>query len=220
MGEERVEVNIPDFSLRVMNGATEVHRARVIVGKPLTPTPIFSDFMRYVLLNPSWEVPESIIKKEMLPRLAKDPDYLKRMGFEVKGDGDKIVVRQPPGETNALGRILFMFPNDHAVYLHDTPARSLFSLAQRALSHGCVRVDQPMELGQIVLGGPALGWSRQRLAAMVGGDERSVFLPRPLAIHLEYFTAFVDGANGLQLRADIYGFTKAVADSLFRKSQG
>ncbi len=220
MGAIRIEVNIPDFSLKMMDGDAVLERTRVIVGKPATPTPIFSDAMRYLLLNPSWQVPESIIKKEMLPRLAKDPAYFERTGFVVKGEGEKIVVRQPPGEANALGRIVFMFPNDHAVYLHDTPSRGLFALTQRALSHGCVRVEQPMRLGELVLGGAAAGWSLQRLQGMVGGGERTVFLARQIPIHLEYFTAFVDEAGVLQFRTDIYGVARLVARTLGLKSQG
>ena len=110
-----------------MNGDDLVHQARVIVGKPDTPTPIFSNEVRYILVNPIWRVPDSIIKKEMAPKLAQDPDYLTRRGFQVSRVGDRLVVRQPPGEGNALGHILFMFPNEHAVYLHDTPARGLFA---------------------------------------------------------------------------------------------
>ena len=127
MGERRIEINVPDFSVSVLDGDTVLRRARVIVGKPDTPTPIFSNVMRYVLINPSWQVPDSIIRKEILPKLASDPDYLARHGYEMKTVGGRITVRQPPGEDNALGRIAFMFPNEHAVYLHDTPSRRLFS---------------------------------------------------------------------------------------------
>lgn len=220
MGEERVEVNVPDFTLKVMRGEQVIHNAKVIVGKPDTQTPIFSNELRYILLNPSWHVPQSIIKKEMLPKLAKDPDYLTRMGFEVVQKGDSIMVRQPPGERNALGRILFMFPNDHNVYLHDTPARGLFGTLRRAYSHGCVRVDQPLELGEIVMGGAANGWSQQRLRSLVGGGEQSIFLPRRIAIHIEYFTAFVDESGDLQMRDDLYGHMRRVQDALGLPSQG
>ena len=220
LGETHIDVNIADYSLKMIRSGAVVHQARVIVGKPATPTPIFSNALRYILMNPSWEVPESIIKKEMLPKLAKDPDYLARMGFEVKGGGDRIVVRQPPGETNALGRILFMFPNDHSVYLHDTPSRGLFNLAERALSHGCVRLESPMALAELVMGGERAGWSQERLQSLVGGDERTIFLPRQIPIHLQYFTAFVDEGGALQFRADIYGLTRQVEFSLAAKSQG
>jgi L,D-transpeptidase YcbB len=215
MGEERIEVNVPDFSLRVLKGEATLHRARIIVGKPDTQTPIFSNAMRYILVNPSWTVPPSIIKKEMLPKLAKDPDYLANLGYEVTQHGDTITVKQPPGEDNALGRIAFMFPNEHSVYLHDTPSRSLFASARRAFSHGCVRVDQPMALAEIVMGA---GWSERRLDALVGGEERTLMLPRPLPIHIEYFTAFVDSDGALQLRDDLYGHTRRVESLLGAQS--
>ncbi len=219
MGEVRIEINIPDYSLKVMNGDDLVHQARVIVGKPDTPTPIFSNEMRYILVNPIWRVPDSIIKKEMAPKLAEDPDYLTRRGFEVSQVGDRLIVRQPPGEANALGRILFMFPNEHAVYLHDTPARGLFAASRRAFSHGCVRVEGPMRLAELVMGGASAGWTTMRLQSLLGATERTVLLPHTIPIHLEYFTEFVDGSGALQDREDIYGITRRVAGTFTRASQ-
>jgi L,D-transpeptidase YcbB len=219
MGDERIEINIPDYSLKLMSGETLVHQARVIVGKPDTPTPVFSNEMRYILVNPIWRVPDSIIKKEMAPKLAEDPDYLTRRGFEVSQVGDRLVVRQPPGEGNALGRILFMFPNEHAVYLHDTPARALFSAARRDLSHGCVRVEEPMRLAELVMGGASAGWTPTRLEGLLGAKERTVPLPHTIPIHLEYFTEFVDGSGALQVREDIYGIAGRVASTIVRTSQ-
>ena len=211
MGEERIEVNVADFTLRVLRGEETLLNTRIIVGKPEWQTPIFSNSMRYILVNPSWRVPPSIIRKEMLPKLAEDPDYLTRQGFEVVQKGDTIEVRQPPGERNALGRIAFMFPNEHSVYLHDTPSRELFMASRRAFSHGCVRVDQPMRLAELVMGG---NWSEQRLRSLIGGAERTIFLPRPLPIHIEYFTAFVDDAGTLQTRGDVYGHMQRVESAL------
>ncbi len=219
MGEERIEINIPDYSLKVMDGENLVHRARVIVGKPDTPTPIFSNEMRYILVNPIWRVPDSIIRKEMAPKLAQDPDYLTRQGFEASRVGDRLVVRQPPGEANALGRILFMFPNEHAVYLHDTPARGLFAASRRAFSHGCVRVEQPWRLAELVMGGASAGWTAGRLQSLLGASERTVLLPRTIPIHLEYFTEFVDESGALQDREDIYGIARRVAGTFARASQ-
>jgi murein L,D-transpeptidase YcbB/YkuD len=211
MGEERIEVNVADFTLRIFKGDEALHSAKIIVGKPDSQTPIFSNAMRYILVNPSWRVPPSIIRKEMLPKLAEDPDYLNRMGFEVTRHGDTISVTQPPGEKNALGHIAFMFPNQHSVYLHDTPSRSLFGAARRAFSHGCVRVDQPMRLAEFVMGG---SWSEQRFRALIGGAERTVFLPHPLPIHIEYFTAFVDESGDLQIRDDLYGHMRRLESAL------
>ena len=120
-------------------------------------------------------------------------------------------VRQPPGEDNALGRIKFMFPNEHSVYLHDTNARALFGKDKRAFSHGCVRVDQPFKLAEVVLGP---NWPEKRVKKLIGGDERTITLPKPLPIHIAYFTSFVDEAGGLQLRDDIYGYSGKVKQAL------
>jgi len=214
MGETHVEVNVPDFSLELKSGDSVVHRARVIVGKPDTPTPIFSNAIRYMLFNPVWRVPQSIIKKEMAPKLARDPNWLARHGYKVTYVGNQIEVQQPPGEANALGRMLFLFPNEHAVYLHDTPQRSLFSASFRALSHGCVRVEDPARLAEILMGGAARGWTEAKVQSLVGDKERTLSLPTPVPIHLEYFTEFVDDGGRLQERDDLYGLTSRVAAAL------
>ena len=215
MGERRIEVNVADFSVAVMEGDTIIHQARVIVGKPETPTPIFSNVMRYILINPSWQVPNSIIQKEMLSKL----DYLSRHGYEVKTVGGRLTVRQAPGESNALGRIAFMFPNDHSIYLHDTPSRELFDEETRAFSHGCIRVEDPLSLAELVLGGEAKGWTEKRIEAAIGGPERTVFLPQPLPVHIEYFTEFFDDVGELRERPDVYGLTRRVEGMIATSSQ-
>jgi murein L,D-transpeptidase YcbB/YkuD len=191
MGESRVEVNIPEFMVSVIRTGEVVARNKVVVGKTATPTPVFSNMMQFLIVNPSWNVPQSIIRR-------------------IHG---LLFVRQPPGERNALGRIKFMFPNDYSVYLHDTPSRGLFGAAQRAFSHGCVRVDQPFSFAEAVLGRDN-GWSAERVKRMIGGGERYVYLPKPFPIHIEYFTAFVDEAGRLQLRDDIYGYSNRVKTAL------
>jgi murein L,D-transpeptidase YcbB/YkuD len=213
LGESRIEVNIPDYQVVVIENGAVVQRNRVVVGKEETPTPIFSNKMQFLIVNPYWNVPPSIIRKEMLPKLAGDPNYLRRLGYEVFSRAGHLVVRQPPGERNALGRIKFMFPNDFSVYLHDTPSRKLFASEKRAFSHGCVRVDDPFRFAESVLG-RANGWSEQRVKKLIGGKERYVYLPKPLPIHLEYFTAFVDDSGRLQLRDDIYGYSHRVKAAL------
>jgi L,D-transpeptidase YcbB len=215
MGERRIEVNLADFSVAVLEGDRVIHQARVIVGKPETPTPIFSDVMRYVLINPSWQVPDSIIKKEMMSRLGA----LSRRGYEVKAVGGRLTVRQLPGDDNALGRFAFMFPNDHAIYLHDTPSKALFDEETRAFSHGCIRVEDPQSLAVLVLGGESTGWTEERIEGAIGGKERTVFLPRPLPIHIEYFTDFVDEFGELKERPDVYGLIRKVEAILARTSQ-
>jgi murein L,D-transpeptidase YcbB/YkuD len=215
MGERRIEVNLADFSVAVLEGDRVIHQARVVVGKPETPTPIFSDVMRYVLINPSWQVPDSIIKKEMASKLGA----LSRRGYEVKTVGGRLTVRQLPGDDNALGRFAFMFPNDHAIYLHDTPSKDLFDEETRAFSHGCIRVEDPQSLAVLVLGGESTGWTDERIEAAIGGKERTVFLARPLPIHIEYFTDFVDEFGGLKERPDVYGLIRKVEVILALTSQ-
>jgi L,D-transpeptidase YcbB len=213
MGENRVEVNIPEFELAVVRGGVVAHRARVIVGKEETPTPVFSNALRFIIVNPYWNVPPSIINKEMLPKYGGDVSAIEQRGFKVAYRGGKLTVRQPPGEGNALGRIKFMFPNDFAVYLHDTPSRGLFGQSRRAFSHGCMRVEDPFALAEAVLG-PDSGWSEERVRRLIGEHERYINLSRPLPIHIEYFTAYVDEYGELRLRDDIYGYSARVRRAL------
>ncbi len=209
LGNDHVIVNVPDFSLDLVQAGLVTDHTRVVVGKPDHQTPIFSDAMRFIIVNPYWNVPLSIIKKEMLPKLAEDPNYFADHGYEVVERDGMTYVRQPPGEDNALGRIKFMFPNQHSVYLHDTNARALFGKDKRAFSHGCVRVDQPFKLAAAVLG-PSRGWTEKRVQKLVGGGERTINLPAPLPIHIVYFTAYVDDHGTLQLRDDLYGYSQKV----------
>jgi murein L,D-transpeptidase YcbB/YkuD len=211
LGERYVAVNIPEFRLRLMEGSQLVHTTRVITGKPDSPSPVFSGVMEYAVVNPSWYVPPSILKKDFLPKLAEDPGYAERQGYQVVRRGNAISVRQPPGERNALGFIKFMFPNGHAVYLHDTPNRSLFSSTRRAFSHGCIRVENPFLLADFVLGHE---WSEQRLKKLIGRGERTIFLPKKLPVHLTYFTLSVDETGELRSFDDIYGHDRRVRQAL------
>ncbi|MBI5013652.1 MAG: L,D-transpeptidase family protein, partial [Methylocystis sp.] len=213
LGEERVEVNIPDFELALVRNGEVAHRARVIVGKETTPTPIFSNALQYLIVNPYWNVPPSILNKEMLPKANGDVAAIAASGFNVSYRGGKLVVRQPPGERNALGRIKFMFPNDFSVYLHDTPSRNLFAASHRAFSHGCMRVDAPFAFAEAVLG-PGSGWSESRVRRLIGGSERYINLAKPLPIHIEYFTAYVDEGGRIVLRPDLYGYSARVRKAL------
>ncbi|GJE18501.1 L,D-transpeptidase family protein [Methylobacterium marchantiae] len=202
LGRDYVMVNIPEFRLRVVRNGTQRDEARVIVGKTETPTPVFSGMMEYAVVNPSWNVPPSILKNEFLPALARDPNYAARRGYEVVYRNGNISVRQPPGERNALGFIKFLFPNNHAVYLHDTPNRSLFSASQRAMSHGCVRVDDPFRFADSVL---PEAWSSERLKKLIGKGERTIRLPEKLPVHLAYFTLAPDDYGSLRSYPDLYG---------------
>ncbi|MEP9376649.1 L,D-transpeptidase family protein [Aquabacter sp. CN5-332] len=230
LGTTNVMVNIPEYMVRINDNGRMIHETRVVVGKPDTATPLLSHDMEYIVVNPSWNIPVSIARKEMLPNLQRDPYYLQRQGIQIERNGRAIdpgVVnwnaglggysfRQPPGERNALGRIKFMFPNQHSVYLHDTPSRSLFANEKRAFSHGCIRVQDPLSFGEVIfnLGLPNDGWTEAKIGKMFGGQERYINLKRHIPVHLVYFTALVDGSGRLTMRQDIYGIDEKVKEQL------
>ena len=213
LGDDHVEVNIPEFELAVVRDGAVAHRTKVIVGKQQTPTPIFSNALRFIIVNPFWNVPQSIVNKEMLPKNGGDLSGLAARGWRVAYRNGQVILRQPPGEKNALGRIKFMFPNNFSVYLHDTPSRGLFAATRRAFSHGCMRVDDPFALAEAVLG-PGSGWTEERVKKLIGDNERYIYLKAPLPIHIEYFTAFVDDYGRLQQREDLYGYSARVRHEL------
>lgn len=212
LGARYIVVNVPEFRLRFVNAGSVIHQTRVIVGKQQSQTPIFSGDMKYLVVNPSWTVPPSILRKEFLPAMANDPDYAARRGYKVIRHGERISIQQPPGERNALGFVKFMFPNQHAVYLHDTPNRSLFGASKRAFSHGCVRVEQPFQLAEEILGSD--NWTQQKLRGLIGKGERSVNLRTPLPVHLTYFTLSVDEHGELKAFDDLYGIDRKVRAAL------
>jgi murein L,D-transpeptidase YcbB/YkuD len=201
LGLDRVVVNVPEFTARLYRADALAFSTRVIVGKPDKTTPLFSDRIEYLVINPTWNVPQSIIKNEMMSKL----DDLRRQGYDVEWVNGRLHVRQPPGERNALGRIKFIFPNDYAVYMHDTPNHNLFAASRRAFSHGCVRVDQPLKLAETLLG-PERGWTEARIKKLYGASERRVSLPGPMPIHIVYFTVAVDENGQLQRFEDVYGY--------------
>jgi L,D-transpeptidase YcbB len=214
MGRRHIWVNVPEYKLRLVTDGRAIHEARVIVGKPETPTPLFSDVMEHAIVNPSWYVPPSIFKNEFY----SDPAYAASRGYQVVRTRDGgISVRQPPGERNALGFIKFMFPNQHAVYLHDTPNRNLFNAQKRAFSHGCVRLDQPFRFGEFVLGPE---WSEGRLRSLIGRGERTIKLPEKIPVHLTYFTLVADEKGELHQIADLYAVNNKVRVALGLPSDG
>ena len=162
--------------------------------------------MTYLVLAPYWNVPPGIAQKEILPKVERDPGYLSRNGYEMTtGAGGRASIRQKPGAKNALGRVKFMFPNSFNVYLHDTPSRSLFGRAARAFSHGCIRIEKPIELAEYLLRDNP-DWDREKiLAAIDQGRERAVTLKDPIPVHLVYWTVWVDDAGVVQFREDLYG---------------
>ena len=229
MGSYYVNVNVPEFKVRLMRDGQVHHETRVIVGKRSNQTPIFSDEMEYLIVNPYWNVPRSIASKEMLPKIQQDPwSFFAETGYEVLSRGRRIDpmtvdwwsgghrsvrIRQPPGRRNALGRIKFMFPNRHSVYLHDTPTKSLFNRSVRTFSHGCVRVLEPMKFADALLV-DEVEWDAKRLSRMFGSRSRQVNLTRKIPVHITYFTAWVDDSGTLQRRADIYGHHQKVIKAL------
>lgn len=191
-----------------MKDDATVWTTRVVVGKPSNATPILTETMKYITVNPTWNVPPSIIYNEYLPALQQDPTVLDRMGLKLTQNRDGSVhIHQPPGERNALGRIRFNFPNKFLVYQHDTPDKHLFAHDKRAYSHGCMRVQDPAKYAEVLLGItlPNEGYTADRIKSMFGTSERDIKFPTPIPVHITYQTAFVDDAGKLQIRNDVYG---------------
>jgi L,D-transpeptidase YcbB len=208
LGKAYVMVNIPEYTLRVFNHDSLLWRTKVVVGKPSMPTPLLSETMKFITVNPTWNVPPSIIQNEYLPALAQDPTALERIGLKVEHNRDGTVhIYQPPGDRNALGRIRFNFPNKFLVYQHDTPDKHLFANEKRAFSHGCMRVQDPLKYGEVLLSIalPKEGYTQERLHRMFGSNEQNINFPTPIPVHLTYQTAYVDDAGKLVIREDIYG---------------
>jgi murein L,D-transpeptidase YcbB/YkuD len=201
LGRRHVLVNIAAFRLEAVDDGRAALDMRVIVGKPYTRTPMFSSAMNAVVLNPSWYVPQKIAVNEILPKARNDASYLQRNGYEVLS-GSRL--RQKPGPQNALGRIKFVFPNRFSVYLHDTPARTLFSSTVRTFSHGCIRIEKPFDLAVWALSEDP-SWSPEAIRAGIdAGRERKVPLARTIPVHVAYWTSWVDDRGTLRLGRDVY----------------
>ncbi len=226
MGKRYIAVNIAAFELEVVEDDNSVMSMRVIVGRPYQRSPLFSAKMTHLVFNPSWYVPNSIATKEILPKVKKESDYLVKEGIKVfekeKGyrkeldasainwadvtvDSFQYRFVQVPGILNPLGQLKFVFPNKYNVYLHDTPAKVLFERSSRAFSHGCIRIEKPVELATYLLrDDPA--WTHEKILAMTDmGKEVKVQIPSPVYVHILYLTAWVDRDNILQFREDVYG---------------
>ncbi len=219
LGNVYVAVNIPAFELTGYRDGQKELTMPVIVGKPMNQTPIFSDNIEYIVFNPYWNVPRSIVEEEILPKIEKDQEYLEKKNYEIVDAEDALVaidqltieniqnytvrIRQRPGPTNALGLVKFMFPNDHAIYLHDTPADHLFDATQRDFSHGCIRVKRPSDLANFLLKGTL---SREEIVYRIESAARQEEkLPKPIPVYILYKTAWVADDGTLQFRNDIYG---------------
>ncbi|UZE50400.1 L,D-transpeptidase family protein [Rhodopseudomonas sp. P2A-2r] len=209
IGNAYVILNIPDYSLKVMHNGAQAWTTRVVVGKPGNhATPLLTETMKYITVNPTWNVPPSIIYNEYLPALQQDPTVLQRMGLKLTRNSDgSIHIAQPPGEANALGRIRFNFPNKFLVYQHDTPDKNLFARDERAFSHGCMRVQNPDQYAATLLNiiMPGERYTPEKIRGMYGKSEIDLKFPTPIPVNITYQTAFVDDAGKLQLRKDVYG---------------
>jgi L,D-transpeptidase YcbB len=213
LGNAHVMVNIPEYQLRVFKDGAQVWTTRIVVGKPNLQTPILAASMKYITVNPTWNVPPSIVQNEYLPALAQDPTVLSRMGLRVEHNRDgSIHISQPPGDGNALGRVRFNFPNKFLVYQHDTPDKHLFAHETRAYSHGCMRVQDPPKYAEILLNivRPNEGWTAEKIRRMYGSSERDIQFPTHIPVYLTYQTAYVDDAGKLQTRPDIYSIDNRV----------
>jgi L,D-transpeptidase YcbB len=200
LGEDYIFVNVPELTVEMQRAGKVIHTSRIIIGKNDSQTPVFSDMMDHIVVNPSWFVPPSVLKKD--PRYL-DPVWTEARGYTLRKRGNVVTVRVPPSASNALGNVKFMFPNQHAVYLHDTPGRHLFNARNRLLSNGCVRVENPFRLAAAIF--EAEGWSEERFKRQIGGGERFMKLRKKLPIHIAYFTLTVDGSGQLVRHGDVYG---------------
>ncbi|HHI82207.1 MAG TPA: peptidoglycan-binding protein, partial [Rhizobiales bacterium] len=202
--------------------------ARVVVGKPFHRTPVFSDMMEYIVINPYWNVPPSIANKEFLPKLRRDPGALARMNIRIIAASGEVNpysvnwnamsripyrLRQDTGGRNALGRLKFIFPNPYNVYIHDTPSKSLFKRSSRYFSHGCMRVQNPVSLAAVLLG--PQGWNAARIKARITGGKRQIVrLKKKIPVHVTYLTAWVNKDGTVNFRKDIYGRDRRLAKAL------
>jgi L,D-transpeptidase YcbB len=209
IGNAYVILNIPDYTLKVMQNGAQVWTTKVVTGQPgIHATPLLTETMKFITVNPTWNVPPSIIYNEYLPALQQDPTVLERMGLKLDRARDgSIHISQPPGERNALGRIRFNFPNKFLVYQHDTPDKNLFARDERAFSHGCMRVQNPDQYASTLLNitEPNAHYTPDKIRSMYGQSEIDLKFPTPIPVNITYQTAFVDDAGKLEFRKDVYG---------------
>ena len=232
LGQRHLLVNVPAFELTAFDRASPVLRMRVVVGEPDWQTPVISDEIVNLRFAPTWTIPPKIVREETLAQIRRDPGYLERKSIRVFRYGREIspweldpasvapgsgyVFRQDSGPQNALGQLRFSLTNPYDIYLHDTPTVKAFAQANRALSHGCVRVQEPEQLALFVLNDPA--WDRARVeTAMNAAKTHHYSLPMPVPVHILYLTAWVDDLGRLQFRSDIYGHDARTAAALQRR---
>ena len=216
LGDAYIQTSIPGFYTRVMQNGHEVWQTRIVVGLPSKATPLLTQEMRFITVNPTWNVPPSIIANEYLPALREDPQALTRIGLRVttRPDGS-IHVSQPPGDANALGRLRFNFPNKFLVYQHDTPTKNLFAHEERAYSHGCMRVQNPLKYAEVLLNiaRPGENWTEEKIKKMYSGAEQNIDFKVQIPVHIVYNTAEVEDGK-LTIRKDIYKIDAATIKAL------
>src|SRR5512138_398267 len=235
LGQRHIFVNLADQLLKLVDEPRTLLDMPVVIGKPYHRTPIFSHVMTYVEVNPYWNVPPSIAREELLPKIRQDPGYLERNNYvlfsdwsaaatvvdphtvdwsQVSASNFHYKIRQESGDDNALGRVKFMFPNRFNIYLHDTPAKSLFSRPERTFSHGCIRVQDPPLLAEVALA-TTPGWDRARIEAAVASGERTIVtLAEPLPVHITYLTSWVNKDGSVHFRNDVYDRDASLARAL------
>lgn len=211
-----VWVNIPEYKLYVFDNNVELFKMDIVVGRAANRTVIFSNKIQYVVFSPYWNVPESIVRKEIIPSIKSDGEYLWKNNMEIIGRRNGLpIIRQKPGPENALGRVKFIFPNQYDIYFHDTPSKHLFKQSSRAFSHGCIRLNQPRVFAKFLLKDNPFWTDSEIQNAMSLDKEQWVKLAEPIPVAIGYFTAWVDSAGQLNFREDIYGHDKRMADQLF-----
>ncbi|HSI78691.1 MAG TPA: L,D-transpeptidase family protein [Lunatimonas sp.] len=230
--KDKVIVNIPDFHLFYLQGTDTVFTSKVVVGREYRKTPVFEADMTYLVFNPTWTLPETILWKDVIPSIQKNIDYLKRNNMEVldtqerKIDSNEIdwdelndkedfpyLIRQAPGKENPLGKIKFMLPNEYAIYIHDTPAQGHFSRDERALSSGCIRMEHPEKFAALLLEGVE-DWDEEKIAEHMDLDEeKKVDLNKARKVWILYFTIW-DQEGNLEVRQDLYGMDRKLAEAL------
>lgn len=211
-----IVVNTPEFLFKMFDGKKEVFSMPVVVGKEGHNTTTFSDYLQTIVFSPYWNVPPSIVRKEILPGIAKNPNYLADHNMESTGEVNGLPdIRQKPGASNSLGKVKFLFPNSFNIYFHDTPAKSLFNEDVRAYSHGCIRLGDPVKLAEYLLRDNSK-WTPEKInAAMNSGSEQYVKLAHPVPVFITYYTAWVDANGKLNFREDIYDHDKEVMKKMF-----
>ena len=237
LGNRYIYVNIADYNLKLYEDNQVQMEMKTIVGKEQRSTPVFSDTIKYLVINPYWYVPKSIAVEDKLPLIKKSHTYLKDNNYslfqytgnnkleeidpaevdwsKINEDNFNYLLRQNPGDENALGRVKFMFPNKFSIYLHDTPGRYLFSENERGFSSGCIRIEKPVDLAEYLLSDHEK-WNRERIKSeMKKDEEKTIYLKNPIKIYLQYNTAWVDSMGDLNFREDIYNRDQKIIAEYF-----